>query len=153
MKFARIFAFLLASLVFVACSDDDDNPAPEVIDTALPQGTFTVQRTGNFEPTPDAPQTDGDVQLGTDSQGRQFLRFGNNFMTNLATGGVAVYFSKSATLMLSPGTGNTEVQLVGTVNTQQEQFFLVNPAVGNDFTHVILWCVGAGVPFGVTPLN
>jgi hypothetical protein len=140
---------ILFLFAFTACNDDDTEV---IVDSSLPQGTFTSAKSGTFAAQNDTP-TAGMAQLGTDSEGVNFLRFTPTFTTALATGTVTVYFSKSATLMFNPGNGNPNIRIVGTVTQNGERFFKLNTAVPADFTHVILWCASAGIPFGNAPLN
>lgn len=140
----KIILFLVF-IVFAACSDDAD---PVFIDSALPNGNLTVQRTGTFIDQNGAGSM-GMASIGPDSQGTVFLAFNSAFRTALATGTVTVYLSTSDTFTPDPGNGNPNLLLVGSVRNAGENFFRI-PA-GNDlgkYSHVILWCGSVGIPFG-----
>jgi len=149
-KLMLVFATLMVFSAFTAC--DDDDPATEIIDTSMPQGTFTAQRSGSFVAQNNTP-TMGDAELGTDEDGTTFLRFTPSFNTELATGTVTVYFSTSENLMFDAGNGNPDVRLVGPISGSGEQFFRLTSTIPGQFTHVILWCGSVGIPFGNAALN
>lgn len=142
-----IFVFVMA--LFVACDDDDTMEV--VIDSSLPQGQFTSDRSGTFVEQNGTGST-GTAELGTDSEGTQFLHFGSNFNTNLATGTVTVYLSTSDTYMADPANGNPDLLLIGPVKNAGENYFKIDPAAESKFTHVILWCGSASIPFGYAQL-
>lgn len=137
------FLLLACALMITSCSKEET----VTIDSSQPNGTFTVARTGTLTAQSDTP-TEGTVELGTDSDGTNFLRFGSDFKTELATGTVSLYFSTSDTFTASPGTGNPDLRLVGAVQQNGERFLKLDSAVSANFTHIILWCNTAGVPFG-----
>ncbi len=141
------FSFFLGLFLVistVSCSKDDDTVT---IDSSLPNGTLTIDRSGSLTAENGTP-TAGTVELGFDEQNTGFLRFANDFMTELATGTVSVYFSTSSVFTADPGNGNPDLLLVGAVQKNGEQFFRLNFEVPSDFTHVILWCNTASIPFG-----
>jgi hypothetical protein len=146
----KLSLFTLMVLFFMGCSDDD--PTEVVIDSSMPQGQFTVTETGTFVAQSGTNST-GTAELGTDDDGTQFLHFGSNFNTNLATGTVTVYLSTSDTFVPDPGNGNPNLLLVGPVKNAGENYFKIAPAAADKFTHVILWCGSASVPFGYASLN
>lgn len=151
MKNLLFIFLLLASVSFVTTSCDDDDETT-VVDSTRPNGDFTVQRDGDFVAQNGTP-TQGMAAIGTDSQGDQFVRFGSNFRTELATGTVTVYLSKSQSLQFDPAKGNPNVRAIGIVGQNGENFFKVNTPAGSDFTHVVLWCGSASIPFGYAPLQ
>ncbi|MEO0899268.1 MAG: DM13 domain-containing protein [Bacteroidota bacterium] len=140
--------FSLASLLFAllimltSCNEE-----VVTIDSSLPNGTLNVARTGSLTAENGTP-TMGTVELGMDEDNVNFLRFGSDFTTELATGTVSVYFSTSATFTADPMNGNPDLILVGAVQGNGEQFFKLSEAVPSNFTHVILWCNTASIPFG-----
>lgn len=146
----KLSFFVLVLTLFAACSDDD--PTEVVIDSSLPQGQFTSMKSGTFMEQNSTGST-GTAELGTDSEGTQFLHFGSNFNTNLATGTVTVYLSTSDTYMADPGNGNPDLLLIGPVKKAGENYFKIDPAADSKFTHVILWCGSASIPFGYAELN
>jgi hypothetical protein len=147
------FVFLALSMVaFTACQEDAPDPVEIVIDSSQPQGTFTAQRSGTFVEQ-NGTGSAGAAQIGTDSTGTQFLRFGDDFMTNLGTGTVTIYLSTSDTFTADPGSGNPDLRLVGPVADNGEAYFKLMPTAEARFSHVILWCGTANIPFGNAALN
>jgi hypothetical protein len=149
MKKIPLFAFAIALLLLFACNDESEEV---IIDSSLPQGQFSAQRSGNFMEQNSTGST-GMAEVGTDEDNTSFLRFGNSFSTNFATGTVTVYLSTSMTFTPDPGNGNPDLRLVGPVSKAGENFFKLDPAPAAKFTHVILWCGSANVPFGYAALQ
>ncbi|MEQ8927274.1 MAG: DM13 domain-containing protein [Fulvivirga sp.] len=149
MKKLAVF-FLALSVAFVGCSDDDSETI--TIDSSQPTGNLTVQQTGSFV-AEGGTNSSGTVDIGTDTQGVQFLRLGSDFETAVATGTVAVYLSTSVVYTPDPMNGNPDLRLVGSVNENGEAFFKLEPTAESKFTHVILWCTSVGVQFGNAELN
>ncbi len=151
MKKSIFLLFALISFVgFTGC--DDDEATEVIVDSSLPQGTFTSQLRGDFVAQNNTP-TSGTAELGTDEENTPFLRFDSAFNTDLGTGTVSVYFSTSETLVFDPANGNPDAMLVGPISGAGEQFFKLRNSIPAEFTHVILWCGSAGIPFGNAPLN
>lgn len=123
-----------------------------IVDPTKPQGAFTVAQTGSFVEQ-NATGSKGAAQLGTDSKGTQFLKFGSDFSTSFATGTVTVYLSTSMTFSPDPANGNPALRLVGPVSKAGENYFVLDPVAAAKFTHVILWCGSANVPFGYAKLQ
>ena len=146
------FALLATSVAFTACDDDDDEATTITIDSSQPQGDFTVSRSGDFVAENGTP-TMGTASLGTDSDGTNFLQFSDDFTTQLATGTVTVYLSTSETFTPDPMNGNPDLELVGSIRDNGEQNFRLESAPASTFTHVILWCASANIPFGNAELN
>lgn len=144
-----ILALLVLPAFFASCGDDDETIT---IDTSLPQGDFTVIRNGSLT-AENGTSTAGTVELGTDEDGTAFLHFGSNFTTELGTGTVTVYFSKSAAFVADPANGNPSLRLVGIISKNGEQYIKLDSTPGSDFTHLILWCGSANIPFGNAALN
>ncbi|WP_373516310.1 hypothetical protein, partial [Pricia sp.] len=110
---ASIFS-VIALIVASSCSNDD----PETItvtetitetdtvtvetDSSLPIGELTVARQGTLTAESGTP-TEGAVALGKDTQDTSFLRFGDDFMTELGTGTVGIFLSTSAVYTPDPG--------------------------------------------------
>ncbi|MBL6447506.1 DM13 domain-containing protein [Fulvivirga sp. 29W222] len=134
----------------IACSNDDTEEI--LIDTSMPQGSFTTAKNGIFVEQNDTGST-GTAQLGTDENGIQFLHFAADFSTNLATGTVTVYLSTSSEYKADPSSGNPDLRLIGPVSSTGENYFMLDPAAASKFTHVILWCGSANIPFGYAELN
>jgi len=147
MKKFIVLAFLAFPLVFSSC---DDEVETMIIDSSLPQGDFNVEANGQFMAQNGTP-TSGSVELGIDSEDDAFLRLSDNFMTELGTGTVSLYLSttnEDLNEVFNPGSGNPDVKLIGIVQRNGEHFFKLNSAVDSKYTHVILWCASAGIPFG-----
>ncbi len=151
MKRNALF-FMLFSFVtlgsFTACEKEKE----VIVDPTKPQGTFSVAKSGTFTEQ-NATGSKGVAQLGTDEDGVQFLKFGADFTTNFATGTVTVYLSTSMTFTPDPGNGNPLLRLIGPVSKAGENYFRLDPAADTKFTHVILWCGSANVPFGFAQLQ
>jgi hypothetical protein len=149
----KLFLMLLGfSMLFSACKDETETM---VIDSSLPQGEFEVSRMGSFVDQNDVG-TSGSAALGTDSESDEFLRFSDNFMTELGTGTVSIYLTtrnEDLNELFDPAGGNQEIELVGIVQTNGEQFFKLDTPDSDKFSHVILWCASAGIPFGNAELN
>jgi hypothetical protein len=147
MKSLHFAVVLMAlAMVFTSCKKD------EIVDRTVPNGDFTVSKTGTFVDQ-NAAGSAGTAELGKDEDGVQFVKFGANFATNFATGTVVVYLSTSATYTASPGTGNPDLRLIGNTTKGGLQYFRLDPAADAKFTHIILYCASAGVQFGNAPLN
>lgn len=151
MKNLVFLLLLMTSIAFVttSCNDDDETTTT---DSSLPTGKFTAQRDGALVAQNGTP-TKGTAEIGTDEDGEQFVRFASDFMTELGTGTVTVYLSKSQTIMFDPGKGNPSVRIVGLVGKNGESFHKVSTPAGSEFTHVVLWCGSASIPFGYAPLQ
>lgn len=151
MKFNALIIALF-SLVSLAAFTSCEKEVEVIVDPTKPQGAFTVSRSGSFVEQ-NATGSKGAAQLGTDADGVQFLKFGSDFATNFATGTVTVYLSTSMTFTPDPGAGNPALRLIGPVAKAGENYFRLDPVAAAKFTHVILWCGSANVPFGYAPLQ
>ncbi len=140
-----VFTFLLFS-----CSDDDSETI--TIDSSRPVGDLVVSKQGNLVAQSGTP-TKGTVQLGKDSEGTDFLRFSNDFTTDLGTGTVAIYFSTSSEYNADPANGNPDLRLIGNVASNGEMFIKLDQEPESKFTHIILWCATADIPFGNAELQ
>lgn len=160
---AGVFS-IIALIAASSCSNDDpetvivtetvtetDTVIVEV-DSSLPVGNLTVARQGTLTAESGTP-TEGIVELGTDTQNINFLRFGDDFMTELGTGTVGIFLSTSAVYTPDPANGNPDLQLVGNVMGNGEMFVRLGEAPEAKFTHVILWCATANIPFGNAELQ
>jgi hypothetical protein len=146
-----VFSALLATtpMFFTACEKD----AEEIlVDTSIPQGAFTASKTGSIVEQ-NMTASKGTIKLGTDTKNVQFVQFGADFQTVLATGTVSVYLSTSKDFVADPGNGNPNLRLIGIAQKNGEQYFKLDPKADAKFTHLILWCGSAGVPFGYAALN
>ncbi len=142
----------LFSLYSVAFFSACEKEVEVIVDPTKPQGAFTVSKSGTFTEQ-NATGSKGAAQLGTDEDGVQFLKFGSDFSTTFATGTVTVYLSTTMTFTPDPGNGNPLLRLIGPVSKAGENYFRLDPVADAKFTHVILWCGSANVPFGYAKLQ
>ena len=153
MKLQSFILFLFA-LVFVgfttSCSKDE--PVEITIDSSQPQGSFVVSKKGSIVQQNDTGSK-GTVNYGKDSQGIGFIQFGSDFSTVLATGTVTVYLSTSSTFKADPAKGNPDLRLIGTVTKNGLHNFKLDPSLQSKFSHVILWCGSANIPFGYAKIE
>jgi len=145
-------ALMLLALSFTITSCGDDDAVTVTIDSSTPNGTLSVDRTGTLTAENGTP-TAGTVEYGQDEDGTYFVRLADNFTTELGTGTVSAYLSTSDTFMADPMNGNPDLQLIGSTQKNGEQFFKLDGAISSDFTHLILWCNTASIPFGNAPLQ
>lgn len=148
MKTNLLFIAFAALFAFASCTKTET----VTVDTATPQGLFTKTKMGSLVAQNGTP-TKGTVQMGVDEKATLFLKLGSDFTTELGTGTATVYLSTSATYKADPGKGNPDLKLLGIVAKNGEQFFKLSAAPESKFTHVIIWCGSASIPFGNTPLN
>lgn len=148
-----LFIALIASLAFTSCKKETETITETVtVDGSQPVGTFTVMKSGMLVEQ-NATGTMGTAQLGTDSEGTQFLKFTGGFNSNFGTGTLIAYLSTSSEYMADPANGNPDLKLVGPVTAAGDRYLKVSPVAGAQFDNVILWCASAGVSFGFAPLN
>lgn len=150
MKRLTVLFFVSVALLLSNCNNNDENI--QTIDSSQPVGELTVLRSGSFTAQNGTP-TAGMAFLGTDEEGTYFLRLGSGFTTELGTGTVTAFLSTSDTYMADPPNGNPDLQLIGVVDESGESFYKLDSAVPAKFTHVIIWCASAGIPFGYAPLQ
>jgi len=136
-------------LVVASCSKDAETI---IVDSAMPQGSFVAEKSGTFIDQ-NAAGSVGLVSLGTDEEGAEFIKLSSDFSTSLATGTVTLYGSTSMDFIADPGAGNPDLRLIGIVQDSGEMFFKLDPSLEDKFTHVILWCGTANIPFGYAALN
>jgi hypothetical protein len=143
-----IYLFALVALGITSCTKD---AVTITVDSSKPDGTFTVAKSGNF--VKDGPPSAGMVQLGKDSKGVQFLKFGSDFTSEFGTGTVSVYLSTTMTFVPDPGNSKGNLRLVGPASKAGETYFKLDPAADAKFAYVILWCGTANVQFANAKLN
>lgn len=139
MKRNLLWVALLAIILWSSCKEETTTPTPTATDQ--PVGAFTATRSGSLTPQSGTP-TKGTVQVGMDSKNTVFLKLGSDFKSDFHTGTVTLYMSKGATYSAST------IQLVNTVNKDGEQYFKMAGLPGSEFTHLIVWCGSAKIPFG-----
>jgi hypothetical protein len=143
-----IYLFAILALGITSCTKD---AVTVTVDSSKPDGAFTKSKSGTF--VKDEAPTTGMAELGKDSKGVQFLKFGSDFTTNFGTGTVSIYFSTSNKYVADPGNSKGNLRLVGPALKAGETYFKLEPALDAKFTHVILWCGTANVQFANAPLN
>lgn len=145
LLFPALFGLFLT--VFAAC----DKEETVTIDSAKPD-TFTKTRSGSLTAQNGTP-TAGTAELGTDKSGAQWLHLGSDFKTELGTGTATVYLSKGDTYLADPGNGNPTLILAGVIASNGEMYYKLSKTAGADYTHVIIWCGSASIPFGNAKLQ
>jgi hypothetical protein len=142
---------LVVVLFIASCDSDTMKDADKMIpaDEAEVTGPISVIKTGTLT-AQSSTNTLGMVQLVTNSENKYFVRLTENFTTKFSTGTVTVYLSTSESLQL--GTSGS-FQLVSIVGKAGEHFFPLTAAPDAKFTHGIIWCGAAAIPFGFAPLN
>lgn len=117
-----------------------------------PNGTFSAQRSGTFVEQ-NSTGTMGEARIGNDSNGDQFVYLTNGFISNFGTGTLTIYLSTSMDYVPDPMNGNPNLKLLGVVTQSGNQYYKVDMPVEENFSHVILWCASANIPFGYAALN
>ncbi|QWX84401.1 DM13 domain-containing protein [Cellulophaga sp. HaHaR_3_176] len=149
-------AFVSIFMLTVSCSDDDNETETiietVIVDSSLPNGDLTVVSAGSFVAENGTP-TAGTVEVGTDTDSSNFVHFGSDFTTELGTGTVGIFLSTSSVYTPDPGNGNPELMLIGNVSANGEKFIKLTEAPDAKYTHIILWCATANIPFGNAELN
>jgi hypothetical protein len=148
MKTSIQILFIAFALILFSCEDSmeepltpDDNTSVALPVEVLKTGSLTAQSSTN---------TVGMVSLVKDKENKYFVRLSESFTTKFSTGTVTVYLSTGQNLTLnSPGS----FQLVSIVGKPGEQFFALPALPDAKFTHSIIWCGAAAIPFGFAPLN
>ena len=146
--FIPLFVLFAGLITLSSCEKEVE----VVVDSTQPRGMFSAMRSGAFVEQNGTGST-GRAMIGTDENGDQFLRFDEQFNTQFATGTVTVYLSTSQEFTPDPGNGNPALRLIGPVRMRGENFFKISPTVDTRFSHVILWCGSANIPFGYAPLQ
>ena len=134
-----------------SCDSGSMNDADKMkpVDEVAVTGPVTVLKTGTLT-AQSSTNTKGMVQVVTNTEGKYFVRLTEDFTTKFSTGTVTVYLSTSDRLQLS---SSGSFQLVSIVGKAGEHFFPLTAAPDTKFTHGIIWCGAAAIPFGFAPLN
>ncbi|PZX51941.1 hypothetical protein [Algoriphagus chordae] len=155
------FNYILLILLVISlgsCSSSDDPQPSTPADVAgvpdkpgeakvigkvdvLKMGTFTSQSGSN---------TKGMIDLVTDESGDFFVKLSDDFNSSFHTGTVTVYLSDSKNLTLSE---TSSFQLVAVVDAPGEHYYKLPNFPSAKFTHGILWCGAAAIPFGYAEFN
>lgn len=151
-NFISLMILTVATAAFITMTSCSKDNSVTTVDSSLPDGKFTSQRMGTLTAQNGTP-TSGTVEFGTDTKSQQWLHFTSNFKTELATGTVTIYLSKTQPIQFDPGNGNPKVRAVGIISKNGEGYFKINTSVDNTFNNVILWCGSASIPFGYAPLQ
>lgn len=147
-KYLNLASFVIALFVLVGCDKSEGNPiAPD--DNTMVMGQLDVIKSGNLT-AQSSTNTKGTVSIVKDKEGKYFIGLSENFTTKFSTGTVTVYLASSQTLNLN---SSGSFQLVSIVGKPGEQFFNLPGLPDPKFTHAIIWCGAAGIPFGFAPLN
>jgi hypothetical protein len=144
---------LIALIITASCDSGSMNDSDQMVvkpaDPVAVTGPITVLRTGSLT-AQSSTSTKGMVQLVTDKDGKYYIRLTEDFTTKFTTGTVTVYLSTSDKLQLSVA---DSFQLVAIVGKAGEHFFPLSGTPNSKFTHGIIWCGAAAIPFGFAPLN
>lgn len=134
-----ISAFLL---IMSACENGtEDVPMDNSVDVT---GQLEVIKSGSLSNQSGAG-TRGSVQLVKDQAGKFYVSLSENFTTKFSTGTVTVYLSTSSSLRTNEaGT----FQLLGLANRPGAHFYPLAASPDAKFTHGIIWCGAAAIPFG-----
>jgi len=140
--FAHLFILIL---FFGACKKTDTSIIPDT-SSSVPVN-FSVQRTGTFVTQSSSPATSGTAQIGLDAAGAQWLKFNSDFITETTSGNAIVVLSKSVNY------SENTVLAVSAISKNGEQYFKVSTPIGTEYSHIIIWCMAAKIPFGNAPLK
>ncbi len=149
----KLFHKSILSLAIIgllaSCSNSDDlEPTTSLPESELPVNFEVIK--GGALTAQSSTNTRGMVQIVKDEAGDYFVRLSEDFMTKFSTGTVTVYLSNSAGLNLNQA---SSFQLVSVVDDPGEHFFPLSGAPDDSFTHGIIWCGAAAIPFGFTLLD
>lgn len=155
MKLSINYLLLISLLIFSsACTSpkDTDPIIPDDISGASGSvkvtGVVEVLKTGTFTSQSGA-NTKGMIDLVSDEGGSYYIKLGSDFTSSFHTGTVTVYLSTSKDLTLSE---KESFQLVAVVNEPGEHYFKLANFPDSKFSHGILWCGAAAIPFGYASL-
>ena len=155
-KFALVVLASAMTTFFISCSDDDADVVTVTetveVDSSLPVGDLLVNLSGSLVAESGTP-TQGLVEVGVDTDDTNFVRFADDFTTELGTGTVGIFLSTSEVFTPDPANGNPDLMLIGNVAGNGEMFIKLDAATDAKYTHIILWCATANIPFGNVALN
>ncbi len=142
---------LFLGLAIASCDSGSMKDADQMkpADPVAVTGDITVLKTGTLT-AQSSTNTKGMVQLVKDKDGKNYVRLTEDFTTKFSTGTVTVYLSTSDKLQLG---SSGSFQLVSIVGKAGEHFFPLSAVPDAKFTHGIIWCGAAAIPFGFAPLN
>jgi hypothetical protein len=148
MKTKAQFLMLALAFILFSCEENMEGPATPDDNSAV-SGPVEVLKTGSLT-AQCSTNTVGMVSVVKDQKGKYFVRLSESFTTKFSTGTVTVYLSTGQTLNLNSA---GSFQLVSIVGKAGEQFFTLPGLPDPKFTHSIIWCGAAAIPFGFAPLN
>lgn len=138
----NLILILFMSFFMLSCENMSDEIPME--DPVMVSGPIEVLKSGTLSNQSGAG-TRGTAQLVKDQSGKYFISLSENFTTKFSTGTVTVYLSTSATLRLNE---SGSFQLLGLANRPGAHFYELEGNLDIKFTHVIIWCGAAAIPFG-----
>ena len=150
-----LVALLAAPGLLSSCSDNKDNPAPQVPETStvLPSGNVSTLKTGTIAPQNSTPTT-GTLTIVRDANNREFVQLADDFKSDFHTGTVTIYLAKATTNIDTQRKADpTSVKVVGLVNKDGKQVFLINDGGSATYSTVVFYCETAAINFGAAPLQ
>ena len=151
----KSLALLLLSLVpigFTACSNDNNEPAPQTVSTPDPVGNLVSLKTGTIAPQNGTP-TRGTLALVRDNQNQEFVQLNMDFTSDFHTGTVTVYLAKADTPLGTQRTAAaSNVKAVSFVNKNGKQYLRLDGSSAG-FSHLVFYCETAEINFGAAPLQ
>lgn len=145
-KSGQIFIFFGIIMTLISCDNGKDHEPTGLTDPAVKTKleNYEVLNEGSFT-SQSGSGTRGKIQQVSAEDGAYFIRLSKDFMSSFHTGTVTVYLSTSAKLTLSD---KNSYQLVSVVDKGGEHFLKLSRIPDPKFTHGILWCGAAAIPFG-----
>ncbi|WP_339868193.1 hypothetical protein [uncultured Algoriphagus sp.] len=156
MKLSITYSLVFSILLFSSACNNSKDSDPIIPDdtSGIPgsvkvTGEVEILKTGTFT-SQSGSNTKGMIDLVTDESGSYFIKLGSDFTSSFHTGTVNVYLSSSKDLTLSE---KESFQLVAVVNEPGEHYFKLANFPDSKFSHGILWCGAAAIPFGFAELK
>lgn len=148
---SKLILGLFFSILFASCDSGSLSDADPMkpVDEVEVVGPVSVIRSGTLTPQ-SSTNTKGMIQIVSNEEGKFFVRLTDDFTTKFSTGTVTVYLSTSENLRLSSA---GSFQLISIVGKSGEHFFPLASSPEAKFTHGIIWCGAAAIPFGFAPLD
>ena len=119
------------------------------MDTTAMDTSTTILRKGAFQPQNNYV-AEGTASLKRKADNSFKVVLDENFRTSFATGAVTMYLSKAQRLNLSDQSSFIRLAVI---NTNGSHTFDIEGSVSDDFTHVVIWCAPARIPFGFAALE
>ncbi|PZV87206.1 hypothetical protein CLV31_10178 [Algoriphagus aquaeductus] len=147
-KLIQFYPILFALLMGFAGCDNMGEEMPMNASTEI-EGPLEVLKRGTLSNQSGAG-TRGTMELLKGPTNKYYIGLSENFTTKFSTGTVTVYLSTSASLRLNE---SGSFMLLGLANRPGVHFFELPGSLDPKFTHGIIWCGAAGIPFGNTLLE